>query len=111
MNKLLHGDFASVSAYHSAELVNRLNNDTNKINDGVLNILPSAASMVVRLVAAITVLGTLDRDFVLVIGILGAVVIVLTGAMRQHLKGLNKRVSESDGIVSGFIQELMEKLK
>jgi len=45
-----------------------------------------------------------------VIGILGAVVIVLTGAMRQHLKGLNKRVSESDGIVSGFIQELMEKL-
>lgn len=110
LNKLLHGDFASVSAYHSAELVNRLNNDTNKINDGVLNILPSAASMVVRLVAAITVLGTLDRDFVLVIGILGAVVIVLTGAMRQHLKGLNKRVSESDGIVSGFIQELMEKL-
>lgn len=110
LHKLLNGNFASVSAYHSAELLNRLNNDTAKINDGVLNILPGATSMVVRLVAAVTVLGTLDADFVLVIGAIGVIVILLTAAMRQRLKGLNKQVSESDGIVSGFIQELMEKL-
>lgn len=110
LHRLLHGDFASVSAYHSAELINRLNNDVNKINDGVLNILPGAASMVVRLVAAVLILGTLDLNFVLVIAFFGAVVIVLTGAMRRRLKDLNKRVSESDGIVSAFLQELMEKL-
>lgn len=110
LHVLLHGDFASVSAYHSAELVNRLNCDVNKVNDGILNILPGAASMVVRLLAAVTILGTLDADFVLVIAILGAVVIALTGTMRRRLKGLNKRVSESDGVVSAFLQELMEKL-
>ena len=110
LHVLLHGDFATVSSYHSAELVNRLNSDVNKVNDGILNILPGAASMVVRLLAAVTILGTLDADFVLVIAILGAVVIALTGTMRRRLKGLNKRVSESDGVVSAFLQELMEKL-
>ena len=110
LHRLLHGDFASVSAYHSAELINRLNNDVNKINDGVLNILPGAASMVVRLVAAVLILGTLDIHFVLVIAFFGAIVIALTGAMRRRLKNLNKRVSESDGVVSAFLQELMEKL-
>ena len=110
LHKLLNGDFAAVSAFHSAELLNRLNNDTTKINDGVLNILPGAASMAVQLIAAVTVLGTLDADFVLVIATIGAVVILLTAAMRRRLKDLNKRVSESDGIVSGFIQEMMEKL-
>lgn len=110
LHRLLHGDFSSVSAYHSAELVNRLNNDVGKVNDGILNILPGAASMVVRLVAAVTILGTLDAEFVLLIALLGIVAILLTGAMRRRLKGLNKKVSESDGIVSGFLQELVEKL-
>lgn len=110
LHKLLCGDYTVVSTYHSAELLNRLNNDVSKVNDGILNILPGASAMVVRLVAAVTVLKTLDADFVLVIAAIGAAVILLTGTMRRHLKELNKRVSESDGVVSGFLQELMEKL-
>ena len=107
---LLHGDYAAVSAYHSAELLNRLKNDVNKVNDGILSIIPRAAAMVTRLVAAIAVLGVLDARFTLVILLLGVVVVVATGFMRGRLKDLNKRVSESDGKVSGFLQEVMEKL-
>lgn len=110
LHGLLHGDYAAVSKYHSAELLNRLNNDVNKVNDGVLNILPNLASMVTRLVAAITILGTLDLRFTLLIGAAGLVVIVGTAAMRKWLKNLNKQVSDHDGRVSGFLQETMEKL-
>lgn len=110
LHGLLHGDYASVSAYHSGELLNRLNNDVNKVNDGVLTIVPSAAAMVTRLAAAVVVLGVLDARFTGIILILGAVVVVATGFMRRRLKELNKRVSESDGKVSGFFQEVMEKL-
>ena len=110
LHGLLHGDYASVSAYHSGELLNRLNNDVNKVNDGVLTIVPSAAAMVTRLAAAVVVLGVLDARFTGIILILGAVVVVATGFMRRRLKELNKRVSESDGKVSGFLQEVMEKL-
>lgn len=110
LHGLLHGDYACVSSYHSAELLNRLNNDVNKVNDGVLSILPSAAAMVTRLIAAVAVLGALDGRFTALIFGLGAVVILATAVMRRRLKDLNKQVSEHDGKVSGFLQEIMEKL-
>ena len=110
LHGLLHGDYAAVSKYHSGELLNRMNSDVSKVNDGVVNILPNLASMVTRLVAAIVVLGALDPWFTLLIGAAGAVVIVGTAFMRKWLKELNKQVSEHDGRVSGFVQETMEKL-
>ena len=110
LHGLLHGEYAEVSAYHSAELLNRLNNDVSKVNDGILTILPSAAAMLTRLFAAVVILGTLDAGFTLLIAALGAVVILGTSWMRRRLKQMHKRVSEHDGIVSGFLQETMEKL-
>ena len=110
LHGLLHGDYAGVSSYHSGELLNRLNNDVNRVNDGVLNIVPNTAAMVTRLVAAVTVLGTLDGRFTLAIVVLGVAMIAATALMRRRLKALNKRVSALDGKVSGFLQESMEKL-
>lgn len=110
LHGLLHGDYAAVSSYHSAELLNRLNNDVQKVNEGVLTIVPSFAAMTTRLVAAVIVLGSLDAGFTAVVAVLGTVVLLGTAAMRQKLKDLNKQVSDHDGKVSGFIQEIMEKL-
>jgi len=110
LHGLLHGDYAAVKNYHSAELLNRLNNDVNKVNDGILSILPSGAAMITKLIAALTVLGVLDAGFTVLIVLLGTLVILGTGVMRRRLKKLNKQVSEHDGKVSGFLQEIMEKL-
>lgn len=110
LHGILHGDYASVSKYHSGELMNRLNNDVRVVNDGVLSVIPGVASMAVRLVAAIVVLAMLEPWFTAVIVVLGIVVIGITGLVRRHLKGLHKKVSEHDGIVSGFLQEAIEKL-
>ena len=110
LHGLLHGEYAEVSAYHSAELLNRLNNDVNNVNDGILFVLPEAASMVTRLIAAVFVLGALDLRFTLLIVAAGILVIGMTAVMRRYLKDLNKKVSEHNGIVSAFLQEIMEKL-
>ena len=110
LHGLLHGEYAAVSGYHSAELLNRLNNDVEKVNTGILNILPNAVAMVTRLTAAVVVLGTLDGRFTLLVAVLGAAVFLATGMMRRKLKNLNKTVSEYDGLVSGLLQETMEKL-
>ena len=110
LHGLLHGDYTAVSAYHSGELLNRLNNDVAKVDDGILNIIPNAAAMVTRLVAAVVVLGTLDLRFTLAMLALGVVVLMATAVMRHKLKELNKKVSMHDGKVSGFLQEIMEKL-
>lgn len=110
LHGLLHGEYAQIKNYHSAELLNRLNNDVSKVNDGILLVIPNAASMVTRLVAAVVVLGVLDARFTMIIASLGCVAIVATGLVRRKLKDLNKQVSEQDGKVSGFLQETMEKL-
>ena len=110
LHGLLHGDYAQVKNYHSAELLNRLNNDVNRVNDGILSVVPGGASMVTRLVAAVVVLGVLDARFTLFMVVLGTVVIGATTLMRRKLKELNKQVSEHDGKVSAFLQETMEKL-
>ena len=110
LHGLLYGDYAAVSAYHSAELLNRLNNDVAKVNDGILAIVPNAASMAARLIVAVMVLGTLDLRFTLLVVFAGVVVVIATALLRRRLKELNKRVSEHDGKVSGHLQETMEKL-
>ena len=110
LHGLLHGEYAAVSRYHSAELLNRLNNDVSKVNDGILSIVPSGAAMLARLGAAVAVLGALDLRFTVMIAVLGLAAIGATGIMRRYLKNLNKQVSDHDGRVSGYIQEPMEKL-
>jgi len=110
LHGLLHGEYSAIQKYHSAELINRLNNDVAKINEGLLSIIPGAASMFTRLVASVVVLGTLDLKFTLIIAVIGIVLISVTGVVRTKLKELNKKVSEHDGKVSGFIQETLEKL-
>lgn len=110
LHGLLHGEYAAVSGYHSAELLNRLNNDVEKINSGVLSIVPNAAAMVTKLAAAVLVLGALDLRFTLLIAALGLAVVAATAVMRRRLKELNKQVSHHDGKVSAFLQETMEKL-
>lgn len=110
LHGLLHGEYAQVSAYHSGELMNRLNNDVNRVNEGVLSIVPGAASLMTRLIAAVIVLGTLDFTFTLLIAGVGGVSILATSLIRRHLKELNKQVSLHDGKVSGFMQEILEKL-
>ena len=107
---LLRGDYAQVSAYHSGELLTRLNGDVDKVNEGVLSIIPTVAAMVTRLVAAAAVLGMLDFSLAVPVLLLGVIVILLTGFVRRKLKDLNKQVSHWDGKVSGFVQESMDSL-
>ncbi len=110
LHGLLHGSYMQISEYHSAELLNRMNNDVKTVNDGILTVVPNVAAMLTRLTAAMMVLVALDPIFTLLIIVLGSLMILLTGLFRRRLKTLHKKVKEQDGVVSGFLQETMEKL-
>jgi len=110
LHGMLHGDYAQVSAYHSGELLNRLNNDVRIANNSILTTLPNLASMLTKLIGAIAVLVTLEPAFSLLVLTAGIMVVCVTSVIRKHLKGLHKQVSEHDGKVSGFLQETLENL-
>lgn len=110
LQKLLRGDYASVSAYHSSELLNRLNNDVRTVDEGVLNILPGLASMVTRIAGAAAALLVMEPLFGAALLASGTVLVLFTALARKRLKVLHKKVSEAEGRVSGLIQETLEKL-
>ena len=107
---LLRGDYTEVTAFHSGELINRLNNDVRILNDGVLSAFPNYAALLTRLVAALIVLIGLEPLFGAGIIVLGAIMLAGTALLRRKMKQLHKRVSEADGKVTGFLQEALEKL-
>lgn len=110
LHKLLHGDYAAVSAYHSGELLNRMNNDVRTVDEGVLSILPGLASMITRIAGAAAALLVLEPLFGAGLIASGVVLILFTALARKRLKVLHKQVSESEGRVSGLLQETLEKL-
>ncbi len=107
---LLRGDYMEVTAFHSGELINRLNNDVRILNDGVLSAFPNFAALLTRLVAALIVLIGLEPLFGAGIIVLGILMLAGTALLRRKMKQLHKRVSEADGKVTGFLQEALEKL-
>lgn len=107
---LLRGQYANVSAYHSGELINRLNNDVRTVDEGVLLVIPGTLSTAVRLVAALVVLASMEPVFAGVLVGLGLLMILVTGVLRRGLKRLHQQVSQAEGRVMSFHQEAMEKL-
>ncbi len=110
LHGLLRGEFAQVSKYHTGDLLSHMNHDVQVLISSILSILPSVASMITRLITAISVLIAIEPKLTYVIVAGGIVVIIVTGIVRKSLRGLNKKVSKAQGKVSGFIQETLEKL-
>jgi len=107
---LLHSDYEYTSKYHSGELLNRVNNDVRALDYSIVTIVPNLSSMFTKLIAAVVVLVAMEPMFTAVVIVAGLAVLLLTSVVRKGLKNMNKRVSEAEGRVSGFIQETLEKL-
>jgi len=108
--RLLYKDYASVSTYHSGELLNHLTSDVTIISEGVTTIIPSLVSMLTRLVCAFAVLVSIDSTFALVFAVGGSLLFVVIGAFRGLMKRMHKKVLETDGKLRSFMQESLENL-
>lgn len=64
---LMKKDYAEVSAVHSGEWMNRLIGDTVVVANGLTDILPGLAGMIVRLVGAISAIVILEPGFLYLI--------------------------------------------
>ena len=110
LDNILRKDYASVSATHTAEWLNRLTGDTTVVAGGAVEILPGLFGTVVRLVSALIMIITLDRWFAWILIPGGLLLIVLTCAFRGVLKRLHKNIQESDGRLRVFLQERISAL-
>ena len=107
---LLRRDYASVTAIHTAEWLNRLTGDTSAVANGAVEILPGLVGMVVRLLSALAMIIALDGWFACILIPGGIALVLLTYAFRRVLKRLHKGIREKDGALRIFLQERIGSL-
>lgn len=107
---LLTKDYASVTAVHSGEWLNRLTSDTVICANGVVEILPGVVGMLVKMFGALLMILALEPKFAFILFPGGIVMIFLTYSFRKVLKRLHKNVQENDGKLRIFLQERLENL-
>lgn len=109
-SSILKKDYAAVTAYHSGDLLTRLNNDISVISKGILALIPSTVAIVVGLVYALIALTKLDRNFAFIFLFGGILILVVITAFRKILKRTHKHVQETEGKVRAFLQESLGSL-
>ncbi len=109
-SNLMTKDYASVTAVHSGEWLNRLTSDTVVCAGGTVDILPGVAGMLVKMIGALVMILTLEPRFAYILFPGGAVLIFLTYAFRKVLKRLHRSIQEKDGRLRVFLQERLGSL-
>lgn len=107
---LFNRDYASVTAIHSGEWMNRLTSDTIVVANGLIQILPGAAGMLIRLLGAIAMFLVLYPKGIYVFVPGGILLLVVTHVFRKKLKRLHKQVQEADGSLRVFLQECLSSM-
>ncbi len=109
-SSLLRAEYTTVQGYHSGELVNRMTSDITVVAQGVTGLLPSATSLLARLIGGLAVLAILAPTLALVIVGIGVLAIGGSRLYGIRLKRLHQRCQEAYGKTRAFVQELLGQL-
>lgn len=107
---LLTRDYASVTATHSSEWMNRLTSDTVVVADGMTVILQDLAGMAVRIAGALLTLVVLVPEFVYLVIPGGVILLVVSALFRKKLKLLHRQIQEKNGALRILLTERLSAL-
>ena len=107
---LLDRDYASVTAVHSEEWMNRLVSDTYLAAHTVVSIVPEASGMIVMLISAVGATLWMLRKVTWVVVPVGVMIVLMSYLFRKKLKALHKRIREADGALRVTMSERLSEL-
>ncbi len=107
---LLYKDYASVTALHSEEWMNRLVSDTSTVAGAIVSIVPQASGMLVMLVSAVSAVLVMLRAAVWAIVPAGVVLSLMGYLFRRRLKVMHKDIRQADGKVRVLLSERLSEL-
>lgn len=110
LRALMKKQYASLSAFHSGELVSRMLSDVQVVKNGILELLPGITRMSVSFCGAVVILLSMDWRLVVILiagGLLGFFLVLLleTPVKKQHTA-----VQEAQAQYHAFLQETLENL-
>lgn len=102
--------YASVSAYHSGDLLNRFTSDNDVVISSLVSIIPNLASMAAKIIGGISAMLVLDSRIAIIILVVGISVPALGRIINKSFKQLHKQCQKTEGQVRSFTQECFENL-
>lgn len=100
----------SLSAYHSGELLNRINNDISVIVSGTISLLPSAALFLTSIIGGFIYLYTIDNLLAIIILSVGPLVFIGARLYSKRYKVLHKECQQANGKTQSFMLEMLQNL-
>lgn len=108
--RLISKDYSEITKMHSGEIVNRLCSDIDIVVKGVSAIIPSAISLIVKLIAGIAVVIILDPIIAAIVIVIGFIFPLFGRLLSKRYKYLHKEAQRTDGITRSFLQESFQNI-
>ncbi|MBQ1978177.1 MAG: ABC transporter ATP-binding protein, partial [Ruminococcus sp.] len=107
---LLSKDYSRVTAFHTGEMLNRLNNDVSSITGMITGIVPSLSYTISKLVGIVIVLFSIDTLFAIMFFAVGIFVFCVSSFFKKYMKDYHKQIMQTDGKIRSFMQETLSSL-
>lgn len=107
---LLGKKWSKLSAFHSGELMNRLNSDTGIVTTNIMSLVPNIFAFSSRIILGFAALYVLDRSFALIFLILGPFVMIVARLYSKRVKPLHKECLQKQGKTHSFMLESIQNV-
>ncbi len=104
-SELLNKKLNEIEKMQTGELINRINSDTGVVVSAVVDIVPAAIALSVRLLLCLWALFKLDAQIAVLCLILTPFMFLAGGIFRRKLKKMHKGYLESEGKIRSFLIE------
>lgn len=109
-SSLMHKDYASVSATHTGEWMNRLISDTRIVSSNATYLLSGILSTIVSLVGSVWAIVWLAPAFLTMLIPVGLVMVAASFLCRRYMKKLYLAIRKADGRMRVFFHERLGSL-
>lgn len=103
--KILKTRWLPITSYHSGDIMTRLTSDVSVVTGGVIDVLSSVVSLVVRFSMSFLILMQFDPQLSLFALVLGPAAAAASFYFGRKLKRLQVKVQESESKYRSFMQE------
>lgn len=105
--ELLTRSYQDVAGIHSGEWMTRINSDAMIVANAITAVVPGVAGLIVQVVCAFVAMFLILPQMAWILIPIGALMIVVSAALRMKLKNFHKEVQGREGISYSFMQEAL----
>ncbi len=110
-SSLSSASWEDISAYHSGDLINRLEGDISAVSSGIISFLPNAFTRGMQFVGALAIVLFYDPTMAL-LALIGSPVVFLTSKyMMRRIRAYNKESRSMNGKIISYGEETLQNLQ